>query len=353
MKSTENQELSPSLLTRREVLRHAGVTLAMGVFAAMVRAQDAPKIILGTGKYRYECIHDWLIPPVMLLWGDTQGIATDSKERIYISHTVGEKSRSKDAIVVFDKQGTFIKSFGSQFMGGGHGLDCRTEGKQEFLYHSDTQNRLVVKTDLDGKVIWEKGTPQEPGVYKDGKNFVPTNVAFSPNGDFFIADGYGSSYVHQYDIAGNYKRTFGGSGNEKGQFSTPHGLWVDKRGKEPLLVVADRANHRLQFFNMDGQYVKESSEGMRMPCNLDFQKELTLVPDLQGVVTLLDSQGKVVTQLGDSANIPNLPGRGRPRNEFILGKFVHPHSARFLKNGDILVVEWLPIGRVTLLKKLA
>jgi len=43
--------------------------------------------------------------------------------------------------------------------------------------------------------------------------------------------------------------------------------------------------------------------------------------------------------------------RGHPRADFIPGKFIHPHDAIFLKNGDILVAEWVPIGRVTLLKK--
>jgi DNA-binding beta-propeller fold protein YncE len=297
----EKQDISRALMTRRDVLRQAGVALTASTFAAMVRAQDAPKIILGEGAHRYECIHDWLTPPSMLLWGDTQGVATDSKENIYISHTVGPGSRSKDAILVFNRQGEFLRSFGSQFLDGGHGVDCRKEGKEEFLYHCDTKNRLVVKTDLMGKVLWEKGTPEEAGVYKDGKNFVPTNVAFAPNGDFFIADGYGSSYVHLYDMAGNYKKTFGGGGKDKGQMATPHGLWVDRRGKEPVLVVADRSNVRLQFFNMNGEYISESNAGMRAPCNLDFQKDLTLVPDLKGVVTLLDRNNKVVTQLGDSA----------------------------------------------------
>ena len=77
-----------------------------------------------------------------------------------------------------------------------------------------------------------------------------------------------------------------------------------------------------------------------------------LIPDLAGVVTVLDENNKVAVQLGDSAGIANLPGRGRARNEFLPGKFVHPHGAKFLANGDILVAEWLPIGRVTLLKRM-
>ena len=74
-----------------------------------------------------------------------------------------------------------------------------------------------------------------------------------------------------------------------------------------------------------------------------------LVPDLDSVVTILDKNNKVVTQLGDG-NYSSLGGA--PRSAFIPGKFIHPHAANFLHNGDILVVEWVPIGRVTLLRKL-
>ena len=54
--------------------------------------------IVGSGAFVYEAIHDWLTPPDGLVWGDTHGVAQDSQGRIYIGHTVGEGSRSKDAI---------------------------------------------------------------------------------------------------------------------------------------------------------------------------------------------------------------------------------------------------------------
>ena len=70
-----------------------------------------------------------------------------------------------------------------------------------------------------------------------------------------------------------------------------------------------------------------------------------LVPDLRSVVTILDENNKVITMLGDG-DPSNL--RGASRDKFIPGKFIHPHDAMFLRNGDILVAEWVPIGRVTL-----
>jgi hypothetical protein len=306
------------------------------------------KIILGSGNHKYECIHDWLTPPEGMLFGDTHGLAQDSHGRIYLCHTVHPDSKVNDGVCVYDEHGKFLKSFGPEFKGGSHGLDLRKEGGHEYLYHCDTNRRKFVKTDLDGKVLMEIGVPEASGKYTTGQPFVPTNVAFSPNGDFYISDGYGSSWIHQYDIKGNYIRTFGGQGKDAGQVNCPHGLWIDPRGHEPVLAVADRANRRLQYFTLDGKHISFVTDGIRLPCHFSFRKGEMLIPDLESVVTLLDEKNQVITQLGDGRPSDL---RGHPRKDFIPGKFIHPHDAIFLRNGDILVAEWVPIGRVTLLKR--
>lgn len=306
-------------------------------------------IIVGSGSHKYECFHDWLTPPDDIRWGDTHGLAQDSKGNIYISHTVHPSSPKGDAIVVFDKHGKFIRSFGERFRGGGHGLDLRKEGGREYLYHCDIAHHEVVKTDLEGKVIWEKGVPMETGVYpNDNPNYTPTNVAFGPHGDFYVTDGYGSDWITQYNGKGEFVRVFGGRGAEAGKVAQAHGIWLDDRGKEPFLVVADRANRRMQYFTLDGKHVRFCADGMRLPCHFHIRHGDMLVPDLQSVVTILDKDNKVIVQLGDG-DPSGL--RDHPRSDFIPGKFIHPHSAKFLANGDILVVEWVPIGRITLLKK--
>lgn len=332
-------------MTRRDFISLTG-TAAVALSVDPVFAEGALRI--GSGEHTYEVHHDWLVPPTTIRYGDTHGLAQDSKGRIYLAHTVHSDSESKDAVCVFDDKGRFVTSWGDRFAGGAHGLDIRKEKDGEFLYHCDTAHRVFVKTDLSGKVIWEKGMPVESNVYKDKMPFVPTNTAFAPNGDFFLADGYGSSFIHQYDIKGNYLRTIGGSGDVAGKLNCPHGLYVDKRGKEPLLAVADRGNRRIQYFNLDGEHVGFVKDGMRQPCHFDTRRDLLLVPDLDSVITLLDKDNKVVAQLGDGFPTDL---RGKPRSEYIPGKFIHPHDAIFLRNGDILVAEWVPTGRVTLLKK--
>jgi len=327
------------------------VGTARGYAAPFLRTQDkagAAALRLGDGAYVYEATHDWLQPPANLKWGDTHGVTQDKAGNIYIAHTVHPSSESGDAVAVFDAKGKFIRSWGSAFRGGAHGLDLRKEGADEFLYHCDIQRRIVVKTTLSGEVIWEKGHPEASGRYQKPEQYCPTNVAFAPNGDFFVGDGYGSSFVHQYSITGEYLRTIGAPGNGAGQLSCPHGLWVDERSGEPRLVVADRGNRRLQYFSLDGKPLSVVTEGMRMPCHFKTRGELMLIPDLESVVLLVDKTNRVVATLGDG-HPSSL--RGAAREQFVPGKFVHPHSATFLATGDILVVEWVPIGRITLLRR--
>lgn len=333
-------------LSRRDfVIGASAVALSSNAMAQGVK-KSVP--IVGEGDHVYEVHHDWLVPPRNLNWGDTHGVTTDRNGHIYIAHTVGEGSISRDAICVYDQKGQFVKSFGSEFAGGAHGLDLRKEDGQEFLYICDVNRKVVAKADLNGKILWEFGAPDaEWNPAKAGWN--PTNVAFLPNGDFLVGDGYGSSNILQFSKDGDYKRTIITPGSEAGKVRCPHGLWVDNRdSKNPILMVADRSNRRLQTFTLEGEHIGFVTDPVREPCHIHFNKDLVLIPDLASRVTILNRKNEAVAQLGDGA-----PSglRGAKRSEFIPGKFVHPHGAAWINDRDIVVAEWVPNGRVTLLKK--
>jgi len=341
--------MSGTPLTRRHFIASTVAGAAWLAIPGPLKAQTPPRRpIIGTGEHTYECFHDWLVPPSNIVWGDTHGLAVDRRGHLYVSHTVGPTSQSPDAILEFDPDGKFVRSWGAEFKGGGHGLDLRREDGVEFLYHCDIAHRKVVKTTLTGEKIWEKGVPTESGVYPSEDKWCPTNVAFHPEGDLYVGDGYGSSYIHRYTKNGDYKGIVVKPGTEAGFVQTPHGLWVDTRGKEPKLVVADRGNHRLQEFTLDGQHISLITEGMRQPCHIHYNHGLALVPDLDSIVTILGPDNKVVAGLGDGAP-EDL--RNAPREKFHPGKFVHPHAAIWMNKKDILVVEWVPIGRVTKLRR--
>ncbi len=307
--------------------------------------------IIGTGEHTYECIHDWLVPPSNIVWGDTHGLAVDRHGHLYVAHTVNPSSASSDAILEYDPNGKFVRSWGAQFRGGAHGLDLRKENNEEFLYHCDIAHRKITKTTLTGEVVWQKGVPTESGVYPSEDKWCPTNIAFHPEGDIYVGDGYGSSYIHRYTSEGDYKGIVVRPGKGKGFVSTPHGLWVDTRSKTPKLVVADRGNNRLQEFTLEGQPISIIKDNMRQPCHIHYNHGLALVPDLDSVVTILGPDNRMVAMLGDG--IANGEMRDVPREKFIPGKFVHPHAAIWMNKKDILVVEWVPIGRVTKLRRVS
>ena len=310
--------------------------------------------VMGAGEYQFEAIHDWGELPTNIKYGNTHGVCEDSQGNIYIHHTVNAASESSDSMVVFDAKGKFIKSWGKQFKGGAHGLHVRKEDSTEFLYLCDTQRGLVVKTTLSGEEVFTIGYPSESLAYREKIKYSPTNLAIAPNGDIYVGDGYGSSYVNVYNKDGKHMRTFGGKGSANGQLDCPHGIVLDTRGKDPILMVADRANHRIQTFNLAGEHIGYFP-GTNLPCNFDFNHQGdVVVPDLGARVTLLNRDNAVVAQLGDDSEAKTWEKvRKLDRTAFQPGKFVCPHGACFDHNGNIFVVEWVEIGRVTKLRKVA
>jgi hypothetical protein len=315
------------------------------------------KPVVGEGAHTYEVTHDWGDLPAEIRYGNTHGVCVDSHGRVYIHHTVYSLSEKPDSMVVFDEKGRFIKSWGREFRGGAHGLHIRREGHTEYLYLCDTQRGIVVKTTLDGEEVFTLGYPKESEAYAkpgpDGKplKYSPTNLAIAPNGDIYVGDGYGSSYVNQYNSKGEYIRTFGGPGADAGQLSCPHGILCDTRSHEAVLMVADRANKRIQRFTLEGKHI-DFIEGTPAPCHFNVYKNGDVVlPDLFARVTLLDKDNQIITQLGDDSQSDYMETRKMTRDHFKPGKFVCPHGACFDHSGNIYVVEWVEVGRVSRLRR--
>jgi hypothetical protein len=352
--------------TRREFL---GAVAASPILLGMQDKAGSKAPVMGSGAFTFEAIHDWGVLPPQIKWGNTHGVVEDSQGHIYVHHTVHATSDSADTVVVFDASGKFVRSWGKEFRGVAHGLWIRKEGRDEFLYLTvnaanpkmspqPQMQAVLVKTTLTGEIVWKIEKPPDFQGYRPGadgapKPYNPTNVAIAPNGDIYVGDGYGSYFVNQYTSKAEYIRSFGGKGSEPGRLAEPHGIWVDTRGSSPILVVADRRNNRLQRFTMDGTHV-DFVPGFRLPCHFDERQGLVVIPDLHGRVTLMGRDNALVAQLGDSnAENWNNPLRREPRDKFIPGQFICPHGACFDHEGNIFVVEWVEVGRVTKLRKVA
>ena len=333
------------------------------------RAEDANPVI-GSGDHKYECVHNWGQLPADYAWQTTHNVALDSEGLVYITHQgVGKQM---DTVLVFDPKGKFVRSFGKDWHGGGHGIEIRKEGSDEFIYLSNTwtPNSKLVKTNLKGEFVWAKGRPEckEYEARADPKDktkivwpaYNPTNICFLPDGGFNVGDGYGSSYMLNYDKDAKLVAVFGGPGNKLGQLSTPHGQWVDARTKDhPTILVCDRANARLQTYTLEGKPIAatESGKTVLFPAHAKTRGDVLLVPDLHARVSLFDKELKPIVHLGDDAEwrkkvLDGFKVRQNPK-DWVNGKFVHPHDAAFDKDGNIYVVEWVSTGRVTFLKKVA
>lgn len=357
------------MMNRREFLASAAVAGSGPILLGVARKADVKNPVIGVEGFRYECHHNWGELPADYSWQTTHNVAIDAQGFVYITHQgIKGSKRNMDTVLVFDPQGKFVRSFGKEWHGGGHGIEIRQEGREEFIYLSNTwtPELKVVKTDLRGEIVWKKGRPECPEYEDPKKAYNPTNISWLPDGGFTVGDGYGSHYLLNYDKNGRLVKVFGGTGSGLGQLRTPHGQWLDDRDpKKPVLVVCDRANARLQRFTLDGQAIDATDSGqvVLFPAHAKTRGDILLVPDLHARVSLFDKNNRPIVHLGDDKQwrervVASLgkdkgpPVRTQPK-EWPAGKFVHPHDACFDKDGNIFVVEWVSTGRVTFLKKVS
>ena len=366
----QNMSRHERLASSRRGFLSAALGAASGVLvspAILTARKTDSAVSVGQGDFRYEAIHDWPQLPAEYAWQTTHGVAVDRAGNLYVIHEGHANQPDHPSIFVFDARGRFVRAFSSRFQGGGHGLEVHEEGGQEFLYVCAYQQvKAIAKLDLRGEVVWLRHAPMKSGIYADGEaskpqqvwgrdRFMPTNTAFLPGGDFYVTDGYGSYYVHRYRHSADWRSDFGGPGEGKGTFNTPHGIWVDNRpGRTPRIVVADRAHHTLQYLTLEGKYI-ETISGFGLPANISTYQDFMIVPELLGRVSVLGKDNQVVARLGDDS------ARIRADNKFAIrhdprqwrpGKFVHPHDACFDAEGNIFVAEWVATGRVTKLRRL-
>ena len=239
------------------------------------RKRSEAQSVIGDGDYKFQVTHHWPELPDQFHWQITHNVAVDRDNFLYVIHEGNATLTDHPSIFVFDPEGRYVRSFGQMFQGGGHGIEVRDEGGEQFLYVAAYQQvKSFAKLSLTGELVWQKYAPMESGVYAESESsdprqiwgrdrFMPTNFAFLDDGGFFLADGYGSHYIHRYDKDANWLSCFGGNGKGEGKFNLPHGLWIDKRpGREPTVVVCDRGHNTLQYFTLDGEYL-ENVDGLR------------------------------------------------------------------------------------------
>ena len=203
-------------------------------------------------------------------------IAVDSAGLIYVS------VQEKDAgLQVYDQTGKFVKAL--KLPASLHGFVIRRTDEGEFIFAAVLGEQRVIKCQLDGTVVMEikpDAFPEAQGKTKDGKNALKlTNCDVAANGDIYVVDGYGKSWVFVFDKAGKFKQVFGGPTqkvNDK-PFANTHKVFVDNRFSPARLLCLDRGNNRMFHVNLDGTNpVMISDKGLRNPSSASFHGDLKI-----------------------------------------------------------------------------
>jgi len=270
---------------------------------------------VGGGELVYEVAEGWGALPQGWAFGQVAGVAIDSKDRVYVFN------RSSHPVMVFDRNGDFLKSWGEGV------FSSRTHGiyidEHDNVFCSDDGDHTVRKLTLDGKLLMTLGTPNKVG--EEGVPFNrPTYAVVAPSGEIFVSDGYGNSRVHKFSHDGGLLKSWGTKGEGPGQFNIPHGVWV----MDGKVYVADRQNHRIQIFTMDGEYITEWKD-FQQPCTIYVDKKgLMYVPELRSRMSILNKNGELLARWG-----------GEKSRE--PGQFIAPHGAWVDSHGDLYVGEVL------------
>ena len=236
----------------------------------------------------FRVLEGWGKLPEGWRYVEAAGVAVDSKDHVYVFN------RGEHPLIVFDREGNFLRSWGEGLVGRAHGI---TIGPDDEVWLTDDGNHTIRKFTPEGKLLLTIGDSDKPATLQSGKPFNrPTHVALSPlTGDLFISDGYGNSRVHKYDPKGRPLFSWGEPGTDPGCFNLPHNIATDAEG---LVYVADRENHRVQVFDAEGRYLAQINN-LHRPCGL-------LIDRREGGTIYV---GELGTDLAVNQSVPNLGGR--------------------------------------------
>ena len=288
-------------------------------------------IILGTGAYRYEVVDNWAKLPLGREFNaDVAAVGVDKQDRVYAFN------RGQHPMVVFDRDGNFLRSWGEGVFHRAHGVHMAPD---DTLWLTDDGDHTVRHCTLDGKVLRTLGVPGAPKPYMSGEPFHRcTHTALSPQGDLYVSDGYGNARVHHYSPAGRLLRSWGEPGTDPGQFNIPHNICCDAEG---WVYVADRENHRIQVFDGHGKYETQWTN-MHRPSGLFLERAAGRfyvgeiggglgvnidMPNIGPRVSIYSREGERLARLGER------PAGLEP------GQFISPHGLAVDSRGDIYVGE--------------
>ena len=292
--------------------------LIWGISALVVWSSDS--------SGAYQVAHGWPKLPEGFAFGQVSGVGVDSHNHVFVFH------RGEHPIMCFEgATGKLVASWGDGMFATPHGLAVDS---RDNVWVTDVGHHQVFKFSHDGKLLLTVGAKDVPGL--DGNHFnKPTDVAVTPEGDFYVSDGYGNSRVAKFSAEGEFLFDWGTKGDQPGEFDLPHGIALDP-AKRDRVYVADRSNARVQIFDGNGKFLYQwKSAELGRPWDVFVGPDgnvyvmdggdLKPAPPDRGRVVILNPQGKILGEFGSFGSYD--------------GQFYWGHAVAVAKNGDVYVAD--------------
>ena len=342
---------------RRQFCAATGVTALMTLFSSRAHAEasaqgsasDSVQLHTGNGKWTYRVVPHWgELPPGKMFGGTHGGIATDKAGLLYVS------TQSATGVLVYDRDGKLLRTIANDYPEV-HSMTYAEEHGEEFFYATvqkgtPKENWLFIKIKTDGTVVQKITAPAAAGFHAPNEWRLTAAVP-GPDGSIYIANGYGDSRIFRFDREGNYQASFAGKGTADGKCDCCHGLAVDLRYEQPLLLVCDRENRRLSHFDFDGKFVRSITLYLRRPCQVSFHGDYAVVSELEGRVTILDKNNVPVSFLGDNPQREQWAKYDLNPGDIAPAVFSAAHGCHIDQEANIYVSDWNRSGRVTKLMR--
>lgn len=336
---------------RRTFLAAAGITALAPrhMVSSSLDSSPEPRQLTGNGQWTYAVVSGWGALPAGTTFGGTHGaIGQDKAGNIYVS------TQSHTGVLVYSSDGRLLRKVATAYPEI-HSLVFASEGGEEYLYATvqkgtPQENWLFLKMKTDGSVVLRITAPPEAG-FKSPNEWRITAALPTPDNSIFIANGYGDSRIFRFDKNGNYKAGYSEMGNAEGQLNCSHGLSLDTRYDQPLLLVCDRENRRLCHFDLDGHYVRTVTQHLRRPCQVSFYGDYAVVSELEGRATILDRDNVPVAFVGDNPQKAQWAKYDLDPEAIRPAAFSAAHGCFIDSQANIFVSDWNQTGRVTKLSR--
>ncbi len=344
-------------ISRRRFIVTAAATAFVSALPESVQGETSPiqknnsevVRLTGNGEFTYEIVHDWGVLPKGTQFGGTHGgIARDKAGHIYVS------TQSATGVLVFSPEGRLLRTMAHEYPEV-HSMVYAHENGEEYLYctvqkGTPQENWLFIKMKINGTVVLKITAPAEAG-FKTPNEWRLTAAVPAPDGSIFIANGYGDSRIFHFDSKGQYKTRYSSKGTTDGLLNCSHGLAVDTRYDQPLLLVCDRENRRLCHFDFDGNFVRTVTQHLRRPCQVSFHHDYAVVSELEGRITILDRDNVPVAFLGDNPKKDQWANYKLEPGSIVPACFSAAHGCFVDHDASIYVSDWNQTGRVTKLSR--